>query len=103
MPSMIDVTKPQQGEAETADVRANFQVAANEISALQDTVDAAANTGTQTIGSGVAVMLISVGEGAPSPATPGFDKIGSLYTDATGTIGAALYCSGGDGTWAAIG
>lgn len=38
MTSAIDPTKPTQGEASTADVRANFQIAADEISALQDAV-----------------------------------------------------------------
>lgn len=38
MTSAIDATKPGEGEAFTADVRQNFQIAADEISALQTTV-----------------------------------------------------------------
>ena len=102
MPSLIDVTKPANGEAYTADVRANFETAAGEISALQESTGAAAATGSTTIGSGSIAMTISVGEGAPTGATPGFDKVGSLYTDATGMKGSALYVSGGDGSWAPL-
>jgi hypothetical protein len=38
VPSNIDVTKPTEGMALTADVRANFQAAFNEITALQSNV-----------------------------------------------------------------
>lgn len=103
MPSLIDITKPATGEASTQDVRDNFATAAGEISSLQESVGAAQQTGSLTIGVAPTSMLISVGEGAPTGATPGFDKIGSLYTDATGTVGTALYVSGGDGTWAVLG
>ena len=37
MTSAIDPSKPTAGVAYTADIRANFQTAANEISALKDT------------------------------------------------------------------
>jgi hypothetical protein len=37
--SNIDVTKPTEGMAFTADVRANFQTAANEITAIQDSLN----------------------------------------------------------------
>ena len=41
MSSNIDATKPASPNAYTADMRANFQAAADEISALQDAMDAA--------------------------------------------------------------
>src|SRR4051812_3020697 len=103
MPSAIDVTKPQSGEASTEDVRLNFATAANEISALQEALDAPKTLGTTMIGVPPAVMHISVGQGVPGGATPGFDAVGSLYTDANGTPGSALYTSNGDGTWAVLG
>lgn len=103
MPSMIDITKPAAGEAYTADVRANFETAAGEISALQDAVGAAQETGAITIGTAPQSMVISVGQGAPGGATPGFDQIGSLYVDSMGSVGAVLYMSGGDGTWSVLG
>lgn len=40
MTSAIDPTKPEEGNAYTADVRSNFARAADEISSLQDRVDA---------------------------------------------------------------
>jgi len=103
MPSMVDVTKPASGEAYTADVRANFSTIAGEISALQESVGAASASGAVNIGTPPISMVISVGQGAPGGATPGFDQIGSLYTDSSGTVGAVLYLSGGDGTWTVLG
>jgi hypothetical protein len=103
MPSMIDVTKPQNGEASTADQRANWVAAASEISALQESQNAAKISGSMEIGTAPISMMVSVGEGAPTASTPGFDKIGSTYSDATGSVGACFYVSGGDGTWAVIG
>jgi hypothetical protein len=102
MPSAIDVTKPQAGEAFTDDVRANFATAAGEITTLQDAVAAPATAGTSSIGSGAVVAHWTVGQGVPGGATPGFDAIGSLYIDANGTKGSALYLSGGDGTWTVL-
>jgi hypothetical protein len=104
MPSLIDVTKPPTGQASTADMRANFATAAGEISALQESIGAAADTGTLTIGTAPVSMAISVGEGAPTGATPGSDRIGSLYVDATAMPGSSLHISAGDGaTWAVLG
>lgn len=40
VPSNIDVTIPPEGMAKTADVRANFQTASDEITNLQDRVAA---------------------------------------------------------------
>jgi hypothetical protein len=102
MPSAIDVTKPGEGEAYTADVRGNFQTAANEISALQDAVAGPAS-GTTTLGTAPTVMSMTVGSGVPGGATVGFDQPGSQYTDIAGAAGAFLYLSNGDGTWTAIG
>ena len=102
MPSAIDVTKPGEGEAYTADVRANFQTAANEISALQDAA-AGPSTGVMVLGTVPTAITISVGSGVPGGATPGFDQLGSQYTDIAGAAGAFLYVSNGDGTWNAIG
>jgi hypothetical protein len=85
-------------------VRANFQTAAGEISALQESIGAAQDTGTLTIGTAPVSMAISVGEGAPTGATPGSDRIGSLYVDATAMPGSSLHISAGDGaTWAVLG
>jgi hypothetical protein len=98
MPSAIDVTKPAEGEAYTADVRANFATAAAEISALQDAVGSTAS-GTMVLGTPPDAITISVGAGAPGPTTPGFDQPGSQYTNITdGT----LHLSVGDGTWTAV-
>jgi hypothetical protein len=103
MPSAIDATKPQAGQAFTEDMRANFSTAAGEISALQEAIASAGETGVLTVGSGTSRMVISVDRGVPGGATPGFDAIGSLYTDSNGTPGSALYISNGDGTWSVIG
>ena len=101
MPSAIDATKPAEGEAYTADVRANFATAAGEISALQDAAGQAA-TGQTTLGSDTNQITMSTGAGIPGPATPGFDQPGSQFTDVSGAPGALLYIS--DGTaWTAIG
>ena len=102
MPSAIDITKPAEGEAYTADVRANFTTAAAEISALQDAVAGPAN-GTMVIGTAPTVISLTVGSGVPGGSTVGNDQIGSQYTDISGVAGALLYVSNGDGTWNAIG
>jgi hypothetical protein len=102
MPSAIDITKPGSGAAYTEDVRQNFTTAAGEITVLQEAVAAPTVTGTTTIGTPPAAMSITVGQGVPGGATPGFDQIGSLYTDANGTPGSVLYISNGDGTWSVV-
>jgi uncharacterized protein YraI len=102
MASLIDPTKPTSGSAYTADVQANFATAASEISALQDAVAGPAG-GSTSIGSGPTTMYMTVGAGIPDGSTVGFDRVGSQYTDTTGSPGAILYLSGGDGTWVAIG
>jgi hypothetical protein len=104
MASLIDTTKPASGNAYTEDVRQNFATAAAEISALQDSVNAPEDTGGVTIGNAtIGSIVISVGQGVPGGATPGFDRIGSQYTDTNGTPGSALYLSNGDGTWSVVG
>jgi hypothetical protein len=102
MPSAIDVSKPQAGEAYTQDVRDNFAAAAAEIGALQESIGGLA-TGIMTIGTAPQSMVISVGVGAPGSATPGFDQQGSQYVDSQGPLGTVLYMSNGDGTWTSLG
>ena len=59
MTSAIDATKPTTGVAYTADVRANFLTAKNEITALQ-TNNTGINTGDQTNISGTAAIATTV-------------------------------------------
>jgi hypothetical protein len=103
MASLIDTTKPASGNAYTADVRSNFTTAASEISALQDATQGPATTGVMTLGTPPNAITLSVGQGVPGGATPGFDQIGSQYTDTNGSPGSAVYLSNGDGTWVTMG